>query len=110
MKCPCTAILLAALFAMTTQGQPPKAEPAKIDTHRGDQMLAAYFRRETGELATNCLENIHTLADWTSRRDEYRRQLFEMLGLDPLPQRTPLLAKTTGTLEHHEFTVEKVEF
>lgn len=33
-----------------------------------------------------------------------------MLGLDPLPERTPLNPVVTGTLDHAEFTVEKLHF
>jgi cephalosporin-C deacetylase-like acetyl esterase len=85
-------------------------DKSQLDTSRGDKMLADYFRRETDSIASNCLADIKTLEDWTSRREGYRRQLFEMLGLDPLPERTPLEAKTTGTVDHAEFTVEKVVF
>jgi hypothetical protein len=45
-----------------------------------------------------------------SGRKKYRGQLFEMLGLDPLPPRTDLKATITGTLDHPEFTVEKLHF
>ena len=55
-------------------------------------MIAAYFRNETRKLADACLADIKTWDDWTSRRETYRQQLREMLGLDPLPERTPLNA------------------
>src|SRR5882724_10586572 len=73
------------------------AEP--VDTLRGDRMLTDYFRSETQKLADASLADIKTWADWTSRRETYRQQLREMLGLDPLPERTPLNAVVTGTLE-----------
>ncbi len=80
------------------------------DTSLGDKMLADYFRAETTKLADRCLTEIKTLNDWTSRRDAYRRQLAEMLGLDPMPERTALKAVVTGKLENEFFTVEKVQF
>ena len=83
---------------------PQAAEPS------GDASLAEYFRRETVALREACLDGIETLADWEGRRGEYRRQLLEMLGLDPLPEKTPLQPKVTGTVAHDEFTVEKVHF
>ncbi len=89
------ALLGTALPLRTDETAKPDA--AKPDTRRGDQMLAEYFRQETAKLAKASLADIHTLEDWTSRRDRYRQQLFEMLGLDPLPERTPLNAATTGT-------------
>jgi hypothetical protein len=87
-------------------------EPKWVDlgSSRGDDMLEAYFRAETAELTENCLSEIKTLEDWQAKKDEYRRQLFEMLGLDPLPKKTPLEATITGTVDHEQFTVEKVHF
>jgi cephalosporin-C deacetylase-like acetyl esterase len=80
------------------------------DTTRGDEMIAAYFRNETRKLADTCLADVKSWEDWTSRREMYRQQLREMLGLDPLPERTPLNAVVTGKLDHDDFTVEKLHF
>ena len=80
------------------------------DTSRGDQMLAEYFRGETQKLADASLADVKTWSDWTSKRETYRQQLREMLGLDPLPERTPLNAVVTGTLERDDFKVEKLYF
>jgi dienelactone hydrolase len=76
----------------------------------GEQQLQNYLRAETTRLADQCLSEIGTLEDWTSRRAELRRQLREMLGLDPEPDRTPLAPQITGTLDQPEFTVEKLHF
>jgi len=74
----------------------------------GDQMLADYFRNETAALAERCLADIQSLDDWKSKRDDYRRQLQEMLGLWPMPERTDLKPVITGKIEQDEFTVEKL--
>jgi len=81
-----------------------------IGPSRGDDMLEAYFRAETAELTENCLSDIETLDDWQAKKDVYRQQLLEMLGLDPLPEKTPLKATVTGKEEHEAFTMEKVHF
>lgn len=93
----------------------PKDVPAKPsanvpDTARGDKMLEAYFAAKTKQLSDSCLAEIQSADDWNARRDEYRRQLCEMLSLDPFPERSPLEPKVTGTLEHDDFIVEKVHF
>src|SRR5207247_9623219 len=80
------------------------------DTSRSDKMLADYFAAETKKLQDNCLAEIKTLDDWKSHRDEYRRQLREMLGLDPLPEKSDLKPVITGRLEHDEFVSEKIHF
>ncbi len=73
-------------------------------------MIAEYFRIETAKLRDRPLDDVKSLDDWKAKRDEYRRQLLEMLGLDPLPERTDLKATVTGTTEHEEFVVERVHF
>ncbi|MBL9155279.1 MAG: acetylxylan esterase [Verrucomicrobiales bacterium] len=76
----------------------------------GDRMLAEYFETETRRLATRSLANIESKEDWEKARDGYRRQLFEMLGLQPLPERTPLEAQITGKTELEDIVVENVLF
>lgn len=98
------AIVILALAAVAAADEP------KPDTSHGDRMVAEYFRQETALLAGRCLADIHSLEDWTSRRDEYRRQLGEMLGLDPLPPRTDLKTVVTGKRETQWFTVENLHF
>ena len=71
-------------------------------TNQLKQLAAAMTER--------CLTDIGSAADWESQRPELRRQLAYMLGLDPLPQRTPLRAEVISTLDHPEFRIEKVVF
>src|SRR5262245_21450251 len=102
------APIAICLCAIALAQAPPA--PAKPDTSRGDRMLAEYFAAETKKLQDACLADIKTLADWKSKRDVYRRQLLEMLGLDPLPEKTDPRPAITGRLEHEDFVVEKLHF
>ena len=98
---------LAGLFwlaAALRAGEPP------APSGPGDEALGAYFRAETARLGANCLADIKTLEDWTSRREGYRQQLLDMLGLWPLPERTGLEPVITGRLEQPDFAVEKLQF
>ncbi|RLS41764.1 MAG: acetylxylan esterase, partial [Planctomycetota bacterium] len=81
-----------------------------VDTSTGDRLVAEYFRLETERLAAKTLADVQTLTDWEVKRPELQRQLFEMLGLDPLPPKTDLQPVITGKTEHEEFTVEKLHF
>lgn len=87
-----------------------KAAPASTRPSPADQMIADYFKKETAALAESCLAEIKTLEDWNAKRAEYRQQLFEMLSLSPLPERTDLKAVVTGKIQHELFTVEKLHF
>ncbi|MBX3442476.1 MAG: acetylxylan esterase [Planctomyces sp.] len=82
------------------------AEPASP----GDAALRIYFENETAALEAASLSEIETADDWNRLVPEYRRQLREMLGLDPLPERTPLEAVVARTFAHEGFTVENLHF
>jgi dienelactone hydrolase len=86
------------------------AEQSAIGTSRADAMLADYFRDETAKLRDRCLTDVKSLEDWKAKRKVYRKQLFEMLGLDPLPEKTDLKPVITGKIEHEQFTVENLYF
>jgi dienelactone hydrolase len=103
MKSHLTIAFLFLLSSTIWAADAPPARPA-------DEMLAAYFRAETASLAARCLADVKTLEQWTSHRDESRRQLAEMLGLWPMPEKTDLKPVITGKLDHAEFTVEKLHF
>ena len=100
-----TAAFLACFFLVSAA-----LPAAESPTARGDAMIAEYFRVETARLSEACLADIGSLADWEAKRPEYRRQLLEMLGLDPLPERTDLQAVVTGQTEHDDFVVERLHF
>ncbi|HOJ34035.1 MAG TPA: acetylxylan esterase [Candidatus Hydrogenedentes bacterium] len=52
----------------------------------------------------------HTLSEAEERRRVLRKQLLGALGLDPLPERTPLNARVLGCIEKDDYTIEKVAF
>jgi len=54
------------------------------------------------------IAKLSTKADWEERQRWVKEKLMDLLG--PLPQKTPLNAKVTGTLEREDFRVEKVLF
>ena len=99
------ALLVAWLLATSVFAQQFPANWRIADTN-----LAAYFEAEVGRLESACLADVKTLADWTKQRDERRRQLFDMLGLWPLPERTDLKPVVTGKVDGDGFTVEKLHF
>jgi dienelactone hydrolase len=99
--------VIAVLIVATGVG---RAGEPKSDTSHGDKMIARYFEAETKRLTATSLADIKTLDDWKERKTEYRRQLFEMLALDPLPKKTPLKPVVTGTVDHDEFRVDNLHF
>src|SRR5687768_9549687 len=69
-----------------------------------------HLKRIVSDMSERCLTDVRSLQDWQKQRPELRRQLLEMLGLDPLPARTPLKAQVTGRLERDAYTIENLVF
>jgi dienelactone hydrolase len=61
-------------------------------------------------MSARCLEDVQTIEDWQRQRAQRRHELLDMLGLDPLPKRTPLRAQITGTLDRPAYRIEKIVF
>jgi hypothetical protein len=74
----------------------------------GDPLLAEYFRLETAKLAAATLAE--PPADLQAWQETHRRQLCEMLGLWPMPERTDLEPVVTGRVEADGFEVERLHF
>jgi cephalosporin-C deacetylase-like acetyl esterase len=72
--------------------------------------LKELMRAETERITSRPLLGIDSADEWNRKLPELRRQFREMLGLDPLPERTDVQATITGTVEHPDFVVEKLHF
>ncbi len=79
---------------------------------KADDGLTLYgaARKDALALSAASLEQPSVPAQWTATLDERREQWLEMLGLSPLPPRTPLEATVTGTLTRGDYIVEKIHF
>ena len=84
------------------------AEPASESSN--SKKLGAYFERQVTLLEGQLEREVRTKEEWASKKGEYRRQLAEMLGLDPMPPRTDLKAVKTGEFEHEGIIVENLHF
>lgn len=66
--------------------------------------------QEAREITGASLAQPLSPVQWKSTVNDRRAKWLEMLGLNPLPERTPLSATVTGTLERGDYVVEKVHF
>ena len=98
---------LATLFITSGFSAPLRAAEKP---NAADQMFAAYFRAETDRMHPPASAEVKTLSDWTEQRARYREELFEMLGLAPLPEKTDLKPTITGREDQADFFVEKLHF
>lgn len=77
----------------------------------GNVWIDDYFQRQTAAIEQGgSLAKVETAEDWNKHKDEYRRQLREMLGIDPLPERTDLKPVKTGEVKGEGYVIEKLHF
>jgi dienelactone hydrolase len=88
----------------------PQSEAQAPAAKAGDEMIEKYLAKETAKLGERVLDGAKTRFEWEARRPRLKEEYLYMLGLWPLPERTPLQAKVTGTLEREDFIVEKLHF
>ena len=79
----------------------PRASELMLHTAQVDQATA---------LTESALNWATDLAVWEQRRAEIRKKFLFMLGLDPLPEKSPLSARVVGKLERQDFFLEKIVF
>jgi len=92
---------LPGSFALAEE--PAKRKPA-------DEMIHAYLVAEEKKLRAKFMDGAKTKGDWEKARPRLKREFLEMLGLDPLPEQTPLKATVTGAIERSGVTIEKVHY
>jgi hypothetical protein len=101
------SLCLLLCSTVPVQSRLPEATP---DT-AANRALDRYWELRTQEIeVTGSLRQIQSAAEWEAAAPEARRQLFEMMGLHPLPQRTDLKAVITGEERGDGFVVEKLHF
>lgn len=103
------ALLLGWLCFCGALRAAERASPPVSPTAAGDGLLQRYFALRTAEVARDSERRLRS-AHWSAEAEEYRRQLREMLGIEPLPERTALNPVVTKTAEHGDFIVENVHF
>ena len=97
-------LLLAASIAIFAAAQ---------DRHTPQQryeLFQNHLKLRGAAVTRDQFQGINGLDDWQRRRPVVRKQYLEMLGLDPLPARTPLNVRVTGSFEREGYRVENIVF
>jgi len=76
----------------------------------GDEMIQAYLGLETLRIEAGLADDLRSRDELDGRRARYRDEYLYMLGLSPLPERTPLEAKITGRVEGEGYVVDLLHY
>jgi dienelactone hydrolase len=87
------------------------ATPAAVAQSRNiPSELKRYFDRQVTSLEQTCLAELESVDAWKEEQARRRRELQEMLGLAPWPERSPLEAVVTKTTHRDAIVVENLHF
>jgi cephalosporin-C deacetylase-like acetyl esterase len=90
------------LFAADSRGQ--ERTPA------GNEMIHDYLAQETAKIEAKLDNDFSSLTDWQAQRPKYLEEYFYMLGLSPMPERTPLKPVITRTIKCDGYEVDMLHF
>lgn len=94
------AVCFCLLLAAPLPARQPKSE-ADLGIHRA-------LRDRTDAVHARFLDGSADLAQWKQRLPRLRQEYLDMLGLWPLPEKTPLKAAVTGSFVRDGVVVEMV--
>jgi len=97
------ALIVASVAAGQEYGQPDRDMP-------GDEMIQKYLARQTQKIHDRFMKDVESAEDWEKLRPRYKDEYFHMLGLWPMPAKTPLKATVTGTLKRDGYVVDMLHY
>jgi dienelactone hydrolase len=104
-------LIFAALFLLVVNRAPAQetAEPYQrmLDSQK---QVTEHLVREARRITDTAAKELASKQTWEPVRDKRRREMLDMLGLDPLPPKTPLNVQITETLDKPGYTIEKIAF
>lgn len=101
------ALLCAALCPALQAQQKPDPYQRMLASQR---QVTEYLVREARRITGLAGAELASKDDWEPVREQRRREMRDMLGLDPLPPKTPLNVRISGVIDKPEYTIEKVAF
>jgi dienelactone hydrolase len=96
------AVLPVSAYAQA-YGEPDRSAP-------GDAMIQAYLAAQAVRIDSQFDDDLKSLEHLQQQLPRFRQEYLEMLGLWPLPERTPLEPTITGTIDGDGFTVELLHY
>lgn len=93
--------LVCLLLAAPLYAQPKSEAELGIDRH---------LRSRADALQARFIDGSDSREEWAKRLPRLRQQYLDMLGLHPLPEKTELKPKVTGTVARGDVVIEKLHF
>lgn len=105
-----TRTLAVLNLAVVAWAQTTGVEARRHSAAERYEMFQRNLVQRGAAISRDPLQGVDSLEKWQTRRPEVRRRFLEMLGLDPMPPRTPPNVRVTATFERAGYRVENVVF
>jgi dienelactone hydrolase len=106
MKRAAVRLIVAGIWIWPVASSAPAGPPEET----ADEMISRYLRQKAETIENEPPGHLLSAEAWDAQRPRLREEYLYMLGLWPLPERTPLQATVTGTLEGEGYTVEMLHY
>ena len=83
---------------------------AQNAAERRHKLFIESLKKTAADITNRALVDVYSLDDWENVRPRLRQEFLYTMGLDPLPERTPLNVEITGTLTRRRYRIEKIVF
>jgi len=97
--------LITLVLAVT-----PSIVSAQNAAERRHDRVIQSIKEHASRITNHALTDIKSLDDWKKARPRIRKEFLYTMGLDPMPERTPLNVEVTGTVTQPRFRIEKIVF
>ncbi|HSW47289.1 MAG TPA: prolyl oligopeptidase family serine peptidase [Phycisphaerae bacterium] len=106
------AIMKTGVVILVLAAAAPAARkaPTAYPTEPGDPAIHEYLTRLAVQLDAQFTETLPPAELWNHVRNTWKQQFLYMMGLDPMPPRSPLNPVITGTLQRDGYVVDKLYF
>jgi cephalosporin-C deacetylase-like acetyl esterase len=105
-----TAWIVAALLSLALSARPARSQFDPQTISVSTERMDAFFAREAERVTSEAWARIDTREKIEKEREALLREFRFMIGLEPLPERTPLNLTVVRTVDRPEYTVEVLYF
>lgn len=110
MRLPISTLLIAMTILSAGTLAAPADRYARPTSQPGDAMIYDYLADRAAAMDGRLLDGIENAEQWNALRPRYREEYFYMLGLSPMPERTPLKPVITRTMPCDGYVVDMLHY
>jgi cephalosporin-C deacetylase-like acetyl esterase len=80
------------------------------DAAERHELFIASLKQIAADITSRALDDVESLDEWKETRTVQYKHFMYTMGLNPMPERTSLRARITGTLKRSGYDIEKIVF